>query len=171
MTDDGVHSSVVRWISSVTGATVIKAHQGGEAPALPYIMVNMIGRAEVREQAADIGYVETATNNSEGKKIVEASPNVEVEWRFSIHSYGPAPSDRLRPIPSAMKLGQVMEPLLPGLVVHDVSQIRNVPDWIENGWQPRAQIDVMVRGFTNDAFDVDVIDEYSLDIAQASPSP
>lgn len=165
MTNDEVHSAVVRWLTTQTGKTVIKSHEGGKAPATPYVMVNMTGTAEVREWASNIEFTETDELNSEGEKIVEAAPVIEMEWRFSVHSYGDNPTDILRPVASAMKLSQVMEPLLPGLLIHEVSQIRNVPDWINNQWQPRGQMDLIVRGIIRDASNVDTIDDYSFDIA------
>ena len=73
----------------------------------------------------------------------------------------------LRPIVSASKLRQVMEPLFPGLVIADLSQIRNVPEFVNAKWEPRAQLDFIVRGLTRDGFIVDTIDESSFDIARA----
>jgi hypothetical protein len=168
MTNDGVHSAVVRWIKAKTGATTIKAHQSGPTPALPYVMVNDTGTAEVRRWHQKMEYTETDAENSAGEKIVTAAPMIEMEWRFSVHAYGPSPTDRLRPIVSAMKVPQAMEPLMPGLHVHEVSAIRDVPDWINNAWQPRAQMDIIVRGIIRDSVgEVDVIDEYSFEIARA----
>jgi hypothetical protein len=169
ITNDQVHSAVVQWVKAKTGnTTTIKAHQGGPAPALPYIMINFTGSAEVRRHEITVEFTDTGTPNSEGENIITAAPVIEYEWRFSVHAYGPSPTDRLRPIVSAMKVPQAMEPLMPGLHVHEISQIRNVPDWINNAWQPRAQMDVFVRGVIRDSIGtVDVIDEYSLDIAQA----
>lgn len=168
MTNDEVHSAVVRWVKAKTGATTIKAHQSGPTPALPYVMVNDTGTAEVRRWHQKTEYTETDAENSAGEKIVTAAPVIEMEWRFSVHAYGPSPTDRLRPIVSAMKVPQAMEPLMPGLHIHEVSAIRDVPDWIENAWQPRAQMDLIVRGIIRDSVGpVDVIDEYSFDIAEA----
>lgn len=167
MTNDEVHSAVVRWVTARTGGTkTVKAHTGGDSYAV-YSMVNFTGAEEVRRWHRKVEYTETADLNTSGEKIIAAAPLIEMEWRFSVHAYGPSPTDHLRPIVSAMKLPQVMEPLLPGLLVHSVSQIRNVPDWINEKWQPRAQMDLMVRGVTRDAFVVDVIDEYSFDIRPA----
>lgn len=174
MTNDEVHSAVVRWIKAKTGVTTIKAHQSGPAPALPYVMVNDTGTAEVRRWHQSIEYTETIIppdedeEDGEEEKIVTAAPVIEMEWRFSVHSFGSSPTDRLRPIVSAVKVPQAMEPLMPGLHVHEVSAIRDVPDWIENAWQPRAQMDIIVRGIIRDSVGaVDVIDEYSFDIAEA----
>lgn len=158
LTDDQVHTAVNQWIRTKTGnTTVIKANQGGTAPALPYIMVNFTGSVEVRKWNSDIEFTETDDLNIAGEKIVTATPVIEMEWRFSVHAYGTIPSDRLRPIVSAMKLSQPMEPLVPGLHVHEISQIRNVPDWINNAWQPRAQMDLFIRGIIRDAHVVDII--------------
>lgn len=169
ITNDQVHNAVLNWIKAKTSnTTTIKAHQSGPAPALPYIMVNMTGAVEVRQHEAVIEYTDTGTPNSEGESVITAAPVIEMEWRFSVHSYGTAPTDRLRPILSAMKLPQAMEPLMPGLHVHEVSQIRNVPDWINNAWQPRGQMDLFVRGIIRDSHVVDVIDEYSLDISSTA---
>lgn len=167
MTNDEVHSAVVRWISARTnGVKTIKSHEGGKTYPV-YNMVNFTGAEELRRWHRKIEFTETDEVNSSGKKIIEAAPVIDMEWRFSVHAYGENPIDRLRPIVSAIKLPQVMEPLLPGLLVHSVSQIRNVPDWINEKWQPRAQMDLFVRGVTRDAHVVDVIDEYSFDIRPA----
>lgn len=167
MTNDEVWSAVVRWVKGKAGnVTTIKANQSGPAPTSPYVMVNFTGTVEVRDHHITVDYVETPVPNSQGEKIVTAAPVTEIEWRFSVHAYGPNPSDRLRPIISARKISQLMEPLLPGLLVHETSQIRDVPDWINNAWQPRAQMDVFIRGLIRDAQAIDTIDEYSFDIAQ-----
>jgi hypothetical protein len=152
MNDRDAHSQLVRWVKSVTGLTTIKSHQSGDMPALPYNMVNMTSTREVRAHEQTIEYEDQGAE-------VKASPVIEVEWMFSVHSYGDHPTDNLRGIRSAMKLSQVMEPMFPSLIVHSVSQIRNVPDWINNGWQPRAQMDVFVRGLTRDGFLIDVIEQ------------
>lgn len=167
MTNDEIHSAVVRWVKAVTGITTIKSHQSGPDPALPYVMVNFTADAEVRQHEQTVEYTDTGIPNGQGQNKISAAPVIEAEWRFSVHSYGPAPTGVLRPIVSAAKLAQVMEPLLPGLVIHEISQIRNVPDWINNRWEPRAQMDLIVRGLTRDGFVIDTIDESSFDIARA----
>ena len=167
MTNDEVHSAVVRWICARTnGVKTIKSHEGGKTYHV-YNMVNFTGAEELRRWHRKIEFTETDDLNSAGEKIIEAAPVIDMEWRFSVHAYGENPTDRLRPILSAIKLPQVMEPLLPGLLVHSASQIRNVPDWINEKWQPRAQMDLFVRGVTRDAHVLDVIDEYSFDIRPA----
>lgn len=166
MTDDEVHSALVRWLAALLGVTAIKAHQGGKAPALPYVMVNMTGTAPVRVHEQRVAYEDADTGDMDTGDIyppVTARPAVEAEWRFSVHAYGARPTDLLRPVVSASKLSQVMEPMLPGLVIHEISQIRNVPDWINERWQPRAQMDIYLRGVTRDGHVIDVIEQAQFD--------
>lgn len=166
MTEDEVISAVVRFVARVSGIVAIRANEGGNAPALPYAMVNFTGLAEVREHAATIEFTDTGLPNSEGEHIISAAPVMEIEWRFSVHAYGADPASKLRPIKSALKISQVLEPALPLLVIFDSSQIRSVPDWIDNRWEPRAQMDLFVRGIIRDDFDVDVIDHAAFDIVK-----
>lgn len=167
MTEDEVHSAMVRWMTTITGRKIIKAHESGKAPPLPYIMVNFTGLFQVHEHPQDVEYTVGIDPPGPNLAPITAAPVLEVEWRFSVHAYGPAPTSLLRPIVSASKLAQVMEPLMPGLVIHEISQIRNVPDWVNEGWQPRAQMDVFVRGLTKDGFVIDVIEETTFEIDRA----
>jgi len=167
MTNDEVWSAVQSWIRGAAGKETIRAHQGIKAPALPYIMVNFTGTSEVRQHEQTVEYTDTGADNGEGEHQISAAPVIEIEWRFSVHAYGEEPTGILRPIISAQKLRQTMEPMFPALVIAEISQIRNVPDFIDNHWEPRAQMDFFVRGLTRDGFIVDTIDESSFDIARA----
>lgn len=181
MTNDEVWSAVVRWVKATTGVLTIKSHEGADDPNPPYAMVNFTGAFEVRrhEQNVEYEYADTGDMDTGDEfPAVTARPIIEMEWRFSVHGYSlskidpvtkkartprPAdPTDILRPIVSAHKLTQAMEPMFPNLTVHEISQIRNVPDWINNAWQPRAQMDVIVRGIIRDsAGTVDIIEQTS----------
>ena len=159
MTDDEVHSALVRWLAALTALRVIKAHESGPAPAGAYIAVNMTTTRQVRQFAQDLDLSEDTAGD------VAASPVIEVEWQFSCHAYGPHPTGVFRPVRAAVQIGQAQEPLLPNLVVHECSHVRNVPDWLNERWEPRAQMDIFVRGLTRDGgFAVDVIEEGSFDI-------
>lgn len=163
MTDDEIHSALVRWLAALLGVTVIKDHQGGTRPPQPYVVANFTGSAEVRQHPQIVEYTDTGVPNSEGENEISAAPVLEVEWRFSVHAYGAQPTGWLRPVRSAVQLAQRQEPLLPGLVIHEISQIRSVPDWVNNAWEPRAQMDVVVRGLTRDGLVIDVIDQTSFE--------
>ncbi len=164
MTDEDIHAALVRWFTARTALTVIQAEQGGVEPALPYIVVRFTGSAPIRDNIMDVEFIELDTENSEGLKEVKASPVIETEWRYSIHCHGGTPSDFLRPIRSAAELSQMIEPLAPGLTIHELSQIRNVPEYINEAWEPRAQMDLYLRGLTKDGFVVDAIETYSFGI-------
>lgn len=170
MTDDQVHSALVRWLRGLTDVTVIKTHQSGPAPAAPYIAVNMTATRQIRQYAQNVEYEESDTSEmdtADESPPVTATPVIEVEWQFSCHAYGQQPTGILRPVRSAIQIAQAQEPMLPNLVIHECSQIRNVPDWINESWEPRAQIDIFVRGLTRDGgFAVDVIEEAPLDFGQ-----
>lgn len=156
MSDDETIGKVVEWLNGLTDLRVIQANQSGPRPQIPYIMVNLTGTAEVRDNEQDVEY--------SGQDEVFAAPVIEVEYRFSLHAFGATDAlstDLLRPIRSASKLSQVAEPLYPTLVIHETSQIRNVPEWINEDWEPRAQMDMMLRGLTRDGFVIDPIEQHS----------
>ena len=163
MTDDQVISGLVRYLAALTGLRVIRTHESGKAPALPYLAVNFTGSAVVRQHEAATEYTNTHIPNSAGKDTIKAVPVTEMEWRFSVHSYGSEPSAPLRRVVAAQRVNHPLEATLPGLVIHDHSTVRSVPDWINNAWEPRAQIDLFVRGITRDDFTIDVIDQASFD--------
>lgn len=162
MTDDDIHKAVVRWVKARTLLpVVIKGEQGGDLPALPYGMVNLTGTAEVRAHPQEIEYEDQG-----GVLGVLAFPIIETEWRFSIHSYGPNPTDKLRPLRSAYHLAQANEPLMPGMVIHSMSQIRDVPDYVNEAWEPRGQVDLFLRGLTRDGVLINTIEEHAFDIGR-----
>ena len=163
MTNDELHGALVKWLSGLLRVKVIKAYQGGKQPPLPYVSVNLISSEEVRRHAQKVTYRDGAASGDDLPHVT-ATPIIEMEWRFSVHAYGGSPTDILRPLVSAMKLAQVLEPVMPDAIVHDISQVRHVPDWIDERWQLRAQIDVNVRGLIRDGHVIDVIEEASFDI-------
>jgi hypothetical protein len=156
MTDDEIHSALVRWLHGITGLVVIKAHQSGPSPALPYIMVNLTGSVAIREWSQAVEYEEDTAG-------VTATPPIETEWRFSVHAYGSNPTGILRPVRAAAQLAQKNEALFPALVIHECSQVRNVPDWINEAWEPRGQMDIHLRGLARDGFLIDVIEQAPFD--------
>lgn len=167
MTDDDVRRVMRDWLAARLPYTVIHAYESGPTPSEPYVMVNLTGTVEVRDH--EQGFVDTPprdeepppTEDTAGDPVypdIEIAPIIEIEWRFSIHAYGGLfPMDILRPLRSAAKLNQVMEPMFPDLVIHEVSQVRDLSEYIENRWQKRAQVDIFVHGVTTDGFAVDVI--------------
>ena len=164
MTDDEVQSSVVRWIASVTGVTVIKAFQGIDRPPLPYVMVEFGTVEELSDNPEQFRYEELSTTNSEGEREVSVTPLLELEWLFLVYSFGEGQSSALRRIKQGVHIAQVQEPLTP-LTIHDTGVINSVPEFIDQHWEPRSQLNVMVRGVTTGGFVIDTIEEHTpLDI-------
>lgn len=139
----------------------IRGTQSGDRPGFPYIIVNFLGTAEIRSHPQMVEYEDVNTD-------VKASPVIETEWRYSVHAYGDTPTDLLRPLRSAMHLAQINEPLMPGLTIHELSQVRYVPEFVKERWEPRAQVDLFLRGLTRDGFLIDVIEEYSFSISEVA---
>lgn len=171
MTNDEIIDAVVQWVAGVTGTATIRAYQSGPRPALPYIMVNLTGQAEVRDNPQGIDYTpsrededpptEDTAGNPEYPPIT-AAPVIETEWRFSIHGYAATDgqaTDVIRPIKSAQRLSEILEPMNPNLFIHETSQFRNVPEWVNSAWEPRANIDLFLRGLTRDGFVISTIDD------------
>jgi hypothetical protein len=153
-TDDEIWSDVNAWISGVTGVEAIRQWQGGPTPARPYIVTNLFGSVEVRSWPQDL----VGEEDPESGRIL-GQPIIEMEWNFSIHAFGETPMNILRPLIAASKLTQVEEPLFPALVIADASAIRNLSEWHNEDWEPRAQIDLNFRGLTRDGHLIDTIEE------------
>lgn len=153
------HEIVVRWIAAKTGLKTILARQGVARPPVPYIMVNPTGFNTLHYHASEVEYEEVTT--PDGEKVL-ATPVMDVEWRYSIHAYSSEdrePEDILIPLKSYVQLQQPMEPMFPELVVHSISQIRNVPEMVQNTWEPRAQMDLFLHGVMRYGHLIDVIEQ------------
>ena len=90
MTNDEMHGALVKWLSGLLGVKVIKDHQGGKQPALPYVMVNFTGSAEVRRHAQKIVYEDADTGDMDTGDVfpaVTATPIIEMEWRSCHRSF------------------------------------------------------------------------------------
>lgn len=161
-TDNGIHSAVIKWLRQITKLEVIKAFPDKTPPNKPYIVCNFISSREVRDHQQNDEYEEDITGN------VTAIPVIETEWHFSLHVFGAYPTNYLRPIRAAAKLAQLNEPLMPLLIIFACSKIRFVPDFVSAAWEPRAQMDLFVRGVVRDGFEIDVIEEYSIDFEQTN---
>lgn len=167
MTDDELWSEIIRWTRDALGNTVpvIRAYQDANRPALPYVMINFLGSRSVRDHEQLIEWSsQFDPETDDPDDPVTATPHIETEWHYSIHAFGDVPTDILRPLKSAAKLMQMNESLYPGVIIHDLSQIRNVPEYVNQAWEPRANVDIFLRGLTKDGFIVDPIDDISIEI-------
>lgn len=164
-----LHNNVVKWVAAKTGITVILARQGAARPALPYIMVNFTGFDTTNYHPSEIEFEDVMVGADER---VKATPVQDGEWRYSLHAYcgsDSEPEDLLMPLHAYCRIPQAIEPLLPDFVVSDVSQVRSVPEFIQNVWEPRAQMDLFLRGVARYGHIIDVIEtvEYDINVERA----
>lgn len=117
----------------------------------------MTGVTEVRTHPQDVQF-ERQDEQS------QASVIIETEWQFSLHVYGEDPTTVLRKLRASFHMLQANAPLIPDLIVHDFSQVRNVPDYVNEDWEPRAQMDVYLRGLTRDGVLVNTIEEIKVSV-------
>lgn len=159
MKDSEVRTAATAWVAGLfPGTRVVEGYPKREVEP-PYIMVNMTTVSEVRQHEQKVDYTD-GEEPEEGEAPVIGSPVIETEWMFSVHAYGDDPTTMLRPIRAAALLPQLDESLRP-LHVHEVSAIRHVPEYVNEAWEPRAQMDLYLRGQVRDGFVVDVIETTS----------
>lgn len=174
-TEDQIRKAVRSWLVKTLGVAtgkVIFAHQSGPRPALPYFMVNVTGSNMIRDNEQITEYdphfsVDEQPDTAGEYPPVTATPVIEREWFVSLHAYSNTDTgaeQSLRPLQSAIRLTQQMEPMFPSLIVHAMSRIRSVPEFVNNVWEPRANCDIFVRGLTRDGFVIDVINDTSIRI-------
>lgn len=160
MTNNDVHEQLIEWLGSLLGIVVIKDRQQADRPALPYGMVDLANWRNLHDNVDDIEYLTTETPNSEGKLEVKATPDLEIEWVFLFFVYGAQGENLVRRLQSAVHLVQLQEPLRPALTVHEVSGGNSIPELVGEQWEPRTQVNIVVRGKSSDGFIVDVIEEH-----------
>lgn len=160
MTDDQVQEALIEWLATITGVTVIKAHQGIDRPATPYLMVEKGIVEELSEHPEQILHTAIAGLNSEGLQQDMATPILELEWLMLVYSFGEGQSAALRKVKQAVHLKQIQEPL--GVLnIHETGVINSIPEFVDQTWESRSQMNVMVRGVSTGGFIIDTIEEHS----------
>lgn len=160
MTFDEVQDIFIPWIANLTGVTVIAARQGIDRPAAPYIMVDKLTMTELTERPSDVAYRELGSQNSEGNNEIEATPLIDVEWAFSVFSYGAGSDVYLQRIQRLMHLSQIQEPMIPALNIHETGVLNNIPEFVDQAWEPRFQMNVMLHGVSNVGVVIDTIETH-----------
>jgi hypothetical protein len=164
LTNNDVHEKLIEWLSSLLGIVVIKDRQQAERPALSYGMVDLANWRNIHDHVDDVNYLTTDTPNSEGELEVQATPELEMEWVFLFFVYGDQGENLVRRLQSAVHLTQLQEPLRPALVIHEVSGANSIPELVGEQWEPRTQVNIVVRGKSSDGFIIDVIEEHGFNI-------
>lgn len=160
MTNNEAHEQLIEWLGGLLGVTIIKDRQQADRPALPYGMVDLANWRNIHEHVDDIDFMTTDTENSEGQLEVIATPELEIEWVFLFFIYGAQGENLVRRLQSAVHLSQLQEPLRPALTIHEVSAANSIPELVGENWEPRTQVNIVVRGKSSDGFIVDVIEEH-----------
>ena len=151
-TDDQIWDDFNTWIGTITGLLSIRIWQGGPQPERPYLVTNLTGSRQVRDWEMDVEGEEDPSGH------ILMTPIIETEWNFSVNCYGETPMNVLRPIIAASRLTQVEEPYFPAIIIHRCSDIRNLSEWHDHDWEPRAQMDMDLRGLTADGHLIDTIE-------------
>ena len=152
-----VHERLIEWLGGLLGITVIKDRQQADRPALPYGMVDLANWQELSEHVDDVNFQDVGDD-------VIATPEIEIEWVFLFFIYGAQAENLVRRLQSAVHLSQVQEPLRPNLTIHEVSAANSVPELVGETWEPRAQVNIVVRGKSADGFTIDVIEQHEINI-------
>lgn len=161
MTDDQVQEALIRWLTTVTGLKVIKAHQGVDRPEGAYLMVEKQTVEELSENVCEFRYEDQETLNSAGNEEVKATPIIELEWLMFIFSFGEGQSGALRKVKQAAYLTQIQEPLFPVLNIHETGVINSIPEFVDQRWEQRSQLNIMLRGVSSDGFIIDTIEQHA----------
>jgi hypothetical protein len=164
VTNNEVHEQLIEWLGDLLGVTVIKDRQQADRPAAPYGMVDLANWRNLHEHVDDVKFVdvELPPEDEDGDPIqaVKATPDLEIEWVFLFFVYGAQGENLVRRLQSAVHLSQLQEPLRPALTIHEVSAANSIPELVGELWEPRTQVNIVVRGKSSDGFIVDVIEEH-----------
>lgn len=153
LTNDDVHGKLIEWLGSLLGIVVIMDRQQADRPAAPYGMVDLANWRELSDHVDDISYA--AVDDT-----VVATPEIEIEWVFLFFIYGASGENLVRRLQSAVHMSQLQEPLRPVLTIHEVSAANSIPELVGEQWEPRTQVNIVVRGKSSDGFVIDVIEEH-----------
>lgn len=156
-------NEVVRWVGKVTGLPTIKDRPEAPPPGPNYISVNQISFERVGPFDRS---VQRGSEVVDEQTVATASPIFEIEWMFSIHAncadFGMGSAALLK-ISSCVNLPEVQEPMWPELRVHRTSPVRNIPTIRNERWERNSQLDLFVRGMSNNKFNSYLIEQFEFD--------
>lgn len=152
MNNSEVHTQLNEWLVDLLGITMIKDRQQVDRPAPTYGMTDLVNFRPLHDHVDNISY--------EGDVDVTVTPEYEIEWMFLCFFYGAQGENLARRLHSAVRLTQLQEPLRPDLIVHEVSMANSIPELVGEKWEPRTQVNIVVRGKSSDSFATEVIEEH-----------
>lgn len=156
MNSDERKSKVVSWLKGVTNLTTIKDRPGIARPPTPYLMVEDGPYTELSDNKADENYTESDAE-------VTVNPVIEFEQVYLVYAYGEIGKDVLERVKQAAYLPQILEPLRSvGLDVFETGAVNSIPEFIDQKWERRYQMNLSVRGVTGEGegFAIDTIEQH-----------
>lgn len=159
MTEDQVHTALVDWLMSLLGITVIMADQSGDRPALTYGMTKLANAGPVYKNLIDIEYRDVGP----APAAMKAKPKNEYEYIYMLYIYGPGGQDLMRRLQLGKELAQTQEPMFPGVVLVEMGRVNDIPELVNQKWEPRVQANLVLRTMTDEEFDAYVIEEHTID--------
>lgn len=170
MSAEKAREDFIEWLNDFCPdeVTIIKSHEGGSRPKLPYLVVEKGPVAELFTNSRHINYKELETLNSANQNEVLASPIVPTQFTMLVSGYGVGAENQLNRIKQAAYLPQVQEPMYPVLKIHETGVLNYVPEKVENEWEDRYQMNVELRGVVSDGFVIDTIDSQEFDFNQTN---
>lgn len=173
MDEDTLYNKVIAWTKRRSGLPiVIRDHQGAPRPPTPnYGMLNLIVPLDRVGLPQDLEY---AVNPEPGAgTTVEPFlqiPVLELECVFSFNVYGPGASNYAHKIETAGSVLAGGEDLLP-LTLFRTSTIRSIPKLINESWENRVQMDLVIRYIARDGVPVDVVETAEVNITSVLHDP
>jgi hypothetical protein len=159
MTEAEVMDATRNWIATLTGITWIDSYQSGPEPAEPYGVINLMNADAVYQNPIENEFpaemIDDPDNPGTEIEQVSQAPVRDWRWNFSLNVYGGAGATILRKIKVAEKVPTALRTLRP-LLLFSTSQVRPIPELVNEAWQARSQIDIEIRGIVRDGIVIDV---------------
>lgn len=166
MTLEEQFNAMRTWLIHEAGLPeVILAHDGAMSPNETYASLNMLGAARIgRGLERRLVLDENGEDNSEEYPADEV---VTEEWAYqwSLNIYGQGAAFIARRVKSLSETNAALDRALP-ITPCNFSDIRRIPERVNETWQDRAQMDFEIRVFETIAPVVGVIETTNITFTQ-----
>lgn len=158
MTEDEVADHLWQWLTDMTGATVIHAHQGKAEPLEPFLVIQLLQSNALYQNRADTDYPSIGAGADE---VISEAPVRDWFWRFSLNAYGAGGDEILRKVKAASVILTHSRKIAP-LNIFETTRIASIPELLNEDWRRRVQMDIELRGLVRDAMPIDVAEKASV---------
>lgn len=130
---------------------VILGFGGGARPALPYSTLHLtsarpVNRLEQRHMYDD------GTDASQ-------EPGIEWEFVYQFDVYGDGAEDVFAKLEAARFVPTALQTMRP-YTIHETSGVRHLPEIVDNKYEERSNVDIVLRAVIHHDFAIDPIDEF-----------